>query len=630
MDSFDENKIKDANMFSDIEEDTKADNENGEDFEFEDPEEAVAVSEMVKNIAEGGKNKPHADAEDDEEEWVVPETTLFTKLFSGRKKASKSKRDEILNGDPAQENVKETAEQEIEEAKIEEAVFEEPEEDDFFEIVKDEVEEIDDTEESDKAEETVDTEESEEAYRKEAAKKAAEEEEIKKEVQEMRSAVEDMMYIGETPEERESRHKKAAEIAALPVIDLSDIDFFSDDPGNGEESSDTVIDEIGEHLAMFVNDEISVKKKRWPKVVAGIAGGLILIVLFLLFTRPGHTLVSKAVARFIFSKVSTVDPSQNTRIDEQEALDRDKNGELVHADTPTPSPVITVVPGGETTVATPTPTPTVYVDYHPHYDPDPSVVNILLIGYENYEGYQYGRSDSMMIASIDKDGGPLKLVSLMRDMYVEIPGYNDNRLNAAYYFGGPELLLETIELNFGLVCDGYVIVDYSGFESIVDYIGGIEISLTGEESEYLNTTNYISNPKYRNTIPGNQILNGNQVVGYCRVRYVPTSNGLHMDFGRTYRQRIVMNKIFNKFKDANVTTLYNVMMECFKYVQCSENLEPIAAECIQTVVEKQMFKLDTYRIPVSGHYNETKIGGASVLAFDSDNADILHEYLYGE
>ena len=214
MDSFDENKIKDANMFSDIEEDTKADNENGEDFEFEDPEEAVAVSEMVKNIAEGGKNKPHADAEDDEEEWVVPETTLFTKLFSGRKKASKSKikaehdHEEFLNGDQAQETVKETAEQEIEEAKIEEAVFEEPEEDDFFEIVKDEVEEIDDTEESDKAEETVDTEESEEAYRKEAAKKAAEEEEIKKEVQEMRSAVEDMMYIGETPEERESRHKK--------------------------------------------------------------------------------------------------------------------------------------------------------------------------------------------------------------------------------------------------------------------------------------------------------------------------------------------------------------------------------------------------------------------------------------
>ncbi len=644
MDSFDDNKIKDEDMFSDKVENPDVEETEEDDFGFEDPEEASAVSEMVKNIAEGGKTgRSLRDGdEDEEEEWVVPETTLFTRLFSGKKKPAKVKK----------EAAKETAEEDafeaeaFEEEPFEEEPFEEEsiEDEIFKDVTFDKTDSV--TEPENEIFEAVPDEEE---LRKEGERKAAEEEQIKTEIKEMRSAVEDMMYSGETSEEREARHKKAEEIASLPVIDLSDIDFFSDDAGTGSESSDDVIDEIGANLAMFVNDEIAVKKKRWPKVVACVAGVVVLLALFLLFTRPGHTVVYKLVARFVFSKVDTVDPQQNERLDEQEALDRDKQGDFVHIDTPTPTAIVT--PGQHESSPTPSPTPTPFVDYHPHYDPDPSVINILLIGYENYEGYKYGRSDSMMIASLDKDGGPLKLVSLMRDMYVEIPGYNDNRLNAAYYFGGPELLMETIELNFGVVCDGYVIVDYSGFESIVDYIGGVELSLTTEESEYLNTTNYISNKAYRNTIPGYQVLNGNQVVGYCRIRKVPSSNGLHMDFGRTYRQRTVLDKIFNKFKDSSLTTLYGVMMECFKYVKCSENLEPIAAECLETVVEKRMFKLETYRIPVSGHYNNVKVSGntvyvydttkysskewselpgAEVLSYDSDNADILHEYLYGE
>ncbi|MCR5584919.1 MAG: LCP family protein [Lachnospiraceae bacterium] len=673
MDSFDDNKIKDANMFSDEVDNAETDEGKEEDFEFEDPEEASAVSEMVKNIAEGGNGKkPAKDSDDeDEEEWVVPETTLFTKLFSGKKKSAKEKpakekqvkeKQEYEDNDETEEEVTERTEESSEdlndifdiELSFDNDTFEEKKEDvkededdeEFFEIVKEEAEETDSASEFEN--EPVDADLTEEAFHKEAERKAAEEEAIKNDIKEMRSAVEDMMYSGETSEEREARHKKAAEIAALPVIDLSDIDFFSDDTGTGNASTDEVIDEIGEHLAMFVNDEISVKKKKWPKVVACVAGFVLLLAAFLLFTRPGHTVVYKMVARFIFSNVETVDPQQNARIDEREALEKDKDGEFIHIETPTPTPVVT--PEKVENSPTPSPTPTPYVDYHPHYDPDPSVINILLIGYENYEGYKYGRSDSMMIASLDKDGGPLKLVSLMRDMYVEIPGYNDNRLNAAYYFGGPELLMETIELNFGVVCDGYAIVDYSGFESIVDYIGGVELSLTAEESEYLNTTNYISNKIYRNTIPGYQVLNGNQVVGYCRIRKVPSSNGLYMDFGRTYRQRTVLDKIFNKFKDSSLTTLYGVMMECFKYVKCSENLEPIAAECLETVVEKKMFKLETYRIPVSGHYTNAKVSGstvytydtfkytseewsklpgAEVLSYDSDNADILHEYLYG-
>ncbi len=666
MDSFDDNKIKDANMFADDLDETNKETENADDLGFDDPEEVSAVNEMVRNIAGSGNKERNSsnNNEDinDEEIWSVSENVFFSKLFS-KKKSDNGKRLKKKVTPSVVENEKSVKEDIDEEKSIENDLFNE-DEDDFFEIVKEEAEdhseeksveandrkddvdiEVDHNEDAPEvmtveedqantdhvASEVTEQEDAEFISAKEDAERlAAKEEAAKIDDKEMRSAVEDMMYVDETDEERRNRHEKEAELQELPKIDLSDIDFFSEG-NNSSNETDIVIDEIGEHLAMFVNDEIAVKKKKWPKVVAAVCGTILVLAAFLLFTRPGHTLLSKAVARFIFSNVETMD-DQQARMDEQEAMKNDKEGELVHSYTSTPTPASALAPTGAvgTDEPTLTPTPTPYIDYHPHYQPDPSVVNILLIGYENHEGYKYGRSDSMMIASMDKDGGNLKLVSLMRDMYVEIPGYNDNRLNAAYFFGGPQLLMETIELNFGLICDGYAIVDYSGFESIVDYIGGIEISLTAEESEYLNTTNYISNKNYRNTEPGNQLMNGNQVVGYCRIRKVPTSNGLYMDFGRTYRQRTVMDKIFGKFKDSSVSTLYGVMMECFKYVKCSENLEPIASECIQAVVEKQMFKLDTYRIPVSGHYNETKINGAQVIAFDSDNADILHGYLYGE
>lgn len=470
---------------------------------------------------------------------------------------------------------------------------------------------------------------------KEAARIAEEKERKNKELREMQTAVEDLMYEygGETEEEREERHKKALEMSALPVIDLNEINFFDDNKGNGDPAAEN-IEGINENLAMFVNDEIGPKKKKkWPFIVGGVVGFLLLFALFILFTRPGHTIASKVVARIIFSHVEKIDEANNShRLNENEALQNDPMGEFVHTPTPAPSPEPTLpLEDGTTPVPTdtPTPTPTAQVVTHPHYDPDPSVINILLIGIENYDGTAvYGRSDSMMIASIDKDGGPLVLVSLMRDMYVEIPGYNDNRLNAAYFFGGPELLMETIELNFGVKFDGYAIVDYSGFENIIDYMGGLEVVLTSQEAEYLNTTNYISDKTQRNVIAGSQVMTGNQVVGYCRIRHVPSSNGLYNDFGRTYRQRLVMNKIFEKFKDSSVTTLYGVMKECLKYVKCPASLESITAECIQTVVEKRMFKLESYRIPVSGHYEEVRINNALVLGYYADNADILHDYLY--
>lgn len=617
-----------------VEEETVDDSSEtpAEETAYEDEKKPEAKEE---NIGPEGEKYGSASGDDDEErDPFLDVFAVFLDKFDGETKDEENKKKSLTPMEETENKLNGDAENDLQTEDNAAA----SDNDEIISEISDNVDFLDEALKEDeygKEADDLDIEAIQAEKEKEAARIAEEKERKSIELREMQTAVEDLMYEygGETEEEREERHKKALEMSALPVIDLNEINFFDDNKGSGDPSEEN-IEGINENLAMFVNDEIGPKKKKkWPFIVGGVVGFLLLFALFILFTRPGHAIASKVVARIIFSHVEKIDEANNShRLDENEALQNDPLGEFVHTPTPAPSPEPTLPPVDGTTPVptdTPTPTPTAQVVTHPHYDPDPSVINILLIGIENYDGTAvYGRSDSMMIASIDKDGGPLVLVSLMRDMYVEIPGYNDNRLNAAYFFGGPELLMETIELNFGVKFDGYAIVDYSGFENIIDYMGGLEVVLTSQEAEYLNTTNYISDKTQRNVIAGSQVMTGNQVVGYCRIRHVPSSNGLYNDFGRTYRQRLVMNKIFEKFKDSSVTTLYGVMKECLKYVKCPASLEAITAECIQTVVEKRMFKLDSYRIPVSGHYEEVRINNALVLGYYADNADILHDYLY--
>lgn len=176
-----------------------------------------------------------------------------------------------------------------------------------------------------------------------------------------------------------------------------------------------------------------------------------------------------------------------------------------------------------------------------------NVINILLVGSDHgaIKG-DHGRSDSIMIATVNFKTKELKLTSLMRDMYVEIPGHGHNKLNAAYAFGGVELLYQTIAKNFGIKIDKYCVVDFSTFEKVINKVGGVEISLEEKEAKYLNTTNYISKKKYRNVKVGKQTLNGNQALGYARVRYVVSKKYGDGDFGRTGRQRAVLQAALNK------------------------------------------------------------------------------------
>ena len=201
---------------------------------------------------------------------------------------------------------------------------------------------------------------------------------------------------------------------------------------------------------------------------------------------------------------------------------------------------------------------------------DKNVKNILIIGCDTRDPNTKGRTDVMMVMSVNTEKKVITMTSLMRDMYLPLVGYyndgtkmyNDeepdglyrSKLNAAYVFGGAELLMDTIKYNFGLEIDDYVYIDFSSFTAIADSVGGITVEVTDEEVEALNECTLEQNrlngdPDTKDYLKkgGKVELNGNQTLSYARMRRVGNA-----DFQRTQRQRIVMTKLIEKVKDVNI------------------------------------------------------------------------------
>lgn len=262
------------------------------------------------------------------------------------------------------------------------------------------------------------------------------------------------------------------------------------------------------------------------------------------------------------------------------------------------------------------------------------VVNILLIGEEDMaDNTNEGRSDSMILASINPKTKKLMITSLMRDMYVDIPGHGKDKLNAAYHDGGADLLVETLQNNFDITIDGYMRVDFESFQSIIDKMGGVEITLTQDEADYLNMTNYISDESNRTVTAGVNTFNGNQALGYCRVRHETASDGEDDDFGRTYRQRTVMTAIFNKYKSKNLLEMIDLADQMMSYLTTDITKQELI-DYMATAAACDTSNLDTFRIPVSNGYTpkKVKIGSSylSVLVIDEDkNAQALSDFING-
>lgn len=244
------------------------------------------------------------------------------------------------------------------------------------------------------------------------------------------------------------------------------------------------------------------------------------------------------------------------------------------------------------------------------------IVNILLIGQDKRPGESTARSDSMIIASINKNNSTIKLISLMRDMYVPIPGYDSNKINAAYAFGGMDLLDETIEKNFLINIDGSVEVDFAGFTNVIDKIGGVDIVLNEAEVDYLNKSNNLS------LSSGNNHLTGEMALTYSRIRYIGND-----DYERTERQRKVLAASFDKLKDLNLKTLLGLANEIFPLITTDFTITEIFG-LITGVMLMDVSDIESFRIPADGQFTPETINGMSVLLPNlSENRALLKEYI---
>lgn len=262
-----------------------------------------------------------------------------------------------------------------------------------------------------------------------------------------------------------------------------------------------------------------------------------------------------------------------------------------------------------------------------------NVINILLIGVDRRGSSGYSRSDTMLIATVDKNNNKLKLTSLMRDLYLPIPGVGENRINKANSSGGPGLLIDTINQNFSLDLTEYVLVDFDMFEEIVDALGGVTIEMSRGEVQECNDCIAGLNVQRgddRNAglitaQSGSIHLTGKQALGYCRIRKFG-----YGDFSRTSRQFKVLRAIYDKFMQVGVGQKLDVINKLLPYIETNMTngrIIELATTVIGMGVDSS--SLLHYRLPVEGYYKPTTIRGMSVLLPDIPaNALKLHEFIY--
>lgn len=377
----------------------------------------------------------------------------------------------------------------------------------------------------------------------------------------------------------------------------SKIDNFQNEEGFLDEINDSLAKQISAELEVKntnTKDELS-KKRRVPKgvkIFAVVFSIIMVLSAMLMFTSGGRRIIINIAGKYIYDKLDYED-SKNPSVDGES---NDPNKQVVKR-------------------------------------PVEHVVNILLLGVEEIGGAS--NTDLLMIATMNTKENTMKLTSLMRDLYVQIPGYNNNKLNAVYAKGDVALLYETIRLNFGIHIDGYVMVNFSAFEKIVDLIGGVEVTLTKGEANYLNRTNYISNPANRNVVAGTQTMNGNQALGYTRVRKVSTGTE-NNDFGRTQRQRAVLNAIFDKLKTKNVIQLGLLMNDIMNNVRINTDIrQDEFNNYLEEAVGLNVRELENYRIPSDGNWESVRvqIGKYNQDVLQPKDWEVtrkeIREYIYG-
>ena len=247
-----------------------------------------------------------------------------------------------------------------------------------------------------------------------------------------------------------------------------------------------------------------------------------------------------------------------------------------------------------------------------------AVYNILLMGVDEMSTDSTTRSDSMILLSIDRENHQLKLTTFMRDMYVTIPGYGETKLTHACMYEGPQLTVDTIELNFNIRIDAYAKIGYDIFIDLVNGVGGITVAEIDEtEARALAEEGvYVE--------PGNDIyLTGEQAIKYVRIRHWQS------DFARTERQREAITLIIERAKHTSPLKLLELAQSIAARIECTIPKDQLVRllidviPCLDNGIAQQ-------QIPADGTWWDSIRDSLMVLELDFDkNQAILKSFIYG-
>jgi LCP family protein required for cell wall assembly len=225
----------------------------------------------------------------------------------------------------------------------------------------------------------------------------------------------------------------------------------------------------------------------------------------------------------------------------------------------------------------------------------------------------------MILVTLNKGKNSIQLTSFMRDLYVQIPGYLDNRLNVAYRYGDVALMNETFKRNFGLEIDGNVMVDFDEFTSIIDILGGVTLEISEAEAKYMNkhSDNHFE--------AGLNFLNAKDALTFTRMRYAAGG-----DYGRTDRQRRVLTALAESVRGSDLMTIWTMVDRILPHIATNlGDMEII--QCLRDglAILASGGQVETFRIPQDDAHYQASIRGMAVLVPNLKKCQQdLQEFIY--
>ena len=274
-----------------------------------------------------------------------------------------------------------------------------------------------------------------------------------------------------------------------------------------------------------------------------------------------------------------------------------------------------------------------------------NVINVLLLGIDSRQDVtDMGLCDVVMVLSINKDDGSIKLTSILRDTLVSIPTKkNQYRINTSYKTGGGALSMATVNRNFELNCQYFVTINFYGLAAIIDSLGGVDIELTKKEASRINYE-LKKEPLPFDTNPGREKvkakagvhhLDGMQAVTYARIR------GIDNDFMRTARQRKLLEVLLNQvMQDMSIDKMFTLLETALPYVLTNMNasaMMELGMIVLGSNITEKMASgeelIQQHRVPMDKTYSYKTVNGSSVVYMGSKNfpknIQALHEFIYG-